>query len=199
MSILPEKDREPGARRARGRAGTGPAPGSTPGSAGSPGRRGARRQGAASQLPAALRRARGEVRHAAAWRSTGSVSGWSPRRSSPTPPSRCKRSTCPRCTAGTSSRCQLFSEPGAGSDLAAVQATSDARRRRMDRHGPEGLDLGRASVRHRRDRVQDRPRPAQAQGHHRLRRGHARTRGGDAAAPPDDGRGFVQRGLLHTR
>ncbi len=73
---------------------------------------------------------------------------------------------------------------------------SDQGRRRMDRHGPEGLDLGRAPVGHRRDRLQDRPRPAQAQGHHRFRGRHARPGGGDEAAAPDDGRGIFQRGLL---
>ena len=42
--------------------------------------------------------------------------------------------------------CQLFSEPGAGSDLAAWRP-GGARRRRVRGHRPEGVELGRAVLR----------------------------------------------------
>ena len=63
-----------------------------------------------------------------------------------------------------------------------------ARRRRVGHHRPEGVDLGRAVQRHRRDHLPHRPRPAQAQGPHRLRRRHAGARRRGAAAAPDDRR-----------
>ena len=74
-----------------------------------------------------------------------------------------------------------------------------ARRRRVDHHRPEGVDLGRAVQRHRRDHLPHRPRPAQAQGPHRLHRRHARARRRDPPAAPDDGRRVVQRGVLQRR
>ena len=40
--------------------------------------------------------------------------------------------------------CQLFSEPGAGSDVAGLGDARGARRRRVDRERPEGLDVARA-------------------------------------------------------
>ena len=42
--------------------------------------------------------------------------------------------------------CQLFSEPGAGSDLAGAADHGRARRRRVGRQRPEGVDVGRAAT-----------------------------------------------------
>jgi hypothetical protein len=92
--------------------------------------------------------------------------------------------------------CQLFSEPGAGIGPGRPHHQGGARRRRVGRHRPEGLDLGRPLLRHRRGHLSHRPRPAQAQGPHRLRGRHARARRGGPAAAPDDRRRRVQRGVL---
>ena len=92
--------------------------------------------------------------------------------------------------------CQLFSEPGAGSDLASLQTKAvrdgdewviTGRRcgRRADRPRISGMLIARTDV--------DAP---EAQGHHVLRvpDGPARRRG--AATPRDDRARAVQRGLL---
>ena len=44
---------------------------------------------------------------------------------------------------GQKAWCQLFSEPGAGSDLAGLNTAADQGRRRVGRQRPEGVDLGR--------------------------------------------------------
>ena len=74
-----------------------------------------------------------------------------------------------------------------------------ARRRRVGPHRSEGLDLGRAVQRHRRDHLPHRPRPAQAQGPHRLRRRHAGAGRRGAAAAPDDRRGRRSTRCSSTR
>ncbi len=74
-----------------------------------------------------------------------------------------------------------------------------ARRRRVDRQRPEGVDdagphltLGPARGAHR-------PRRPEARRPHRVRRRHARAGRRGPPAAPDDRRGRVQRGLLHRR
>ncbi len=95
--------------------------------------------------------------------------------------------------------CQLFSEPGAGSDLAGAAHDRGARRRRVDRERPEGLVVGCALL-----PPGDAARPhgsrrPQARGDHLLppRHEHAGHRG--ATAPADDRRRALQRGVLHRR
>ena len=83
--------------------------------------------------------------------------------------------------------CQMFSEPGAGSDVASLSMRADAGRRRVDAQRAEGVDHARArlGVRHRPRAY--RPGDREAQGHDDVRRRHARARCRGAAARPGDG------------
>ena len=95
--------------------------------------------------------------------------------------------------------CQLFSEPGAGSDLAALATRARARRRRLDRDRAEDLVLGRALRRLRHPARAQRRKGAQARRHHVFPGRHARARRERAAAAPDDGGPALQRGLPRRR
>ncbi len=96
--------------------------------------------------------------------------------------------------------CQLFSEPVAGSDLAGIQTKAAPRRRRVDPQRPEGVDVGRPLLRHRRDHHPDDHLPRQPPpGPDDVPGRHAGPRRGGAAPAPDDRRRLVQRGVLHRR
>ena len=94
---------------------------------------------------------------------------------------------------------QLFSEPGAGSDVASLVDDRGPRRRRVGDQRPEGVDVGRAVLRLRRDHLPDEPRRREAQGHHRVHRRHARAGRDDQAAQADERRRVVQRSVLRRR
>ncbi len=71
-----------------------------------------------------------------------------------------------------------------------------AGRGRVAGHRPEGVDLRRPVLGHRRGALPDRCQPAQAQGPHRVHRRHAGAGRRDPAATPDDRWRDLQRGLL---
>ena len=95
--------------------------------------------------------------------------------------------------------CQLFSEPGSGSDFAGLSPRGRAGRRRVDRQRSEGVDHAGPPLQVGAARGPHRPRGRKHEGLTAFvvdmqapgRRG--------AAAAADDRRGGVQRGVLHRR
>ena len=72
-----------------------------------------------------------------------------------------------------------------------------ARRRRVDRQRPEGVDLTRAHRRHGHAHCSDQRGRAEASGHQLDGHRYASTRCGDPPALRDDGARHVQRGVPH--
>ena len=96
--------------------------------------------------------------------------------------------------------CQLFSEPAAGSDLAAhPDARQAGRRRHLAADRPEGVDHERPARRLRAAARAHRRRRAQAQGPDHVHRPDGRAGRDDPPAAPDLRRGALQRGLLRRR
>ena len=182
VALFDEKSRRARGRRPQARPRRGGPRSSTPASAGSP----ARRRTAAASFPTPTSgrygALEGALRGARTRASSASASAWWRPRSSPTPPhDREGRLPDRRCTAATSSPASCSASRARAPTSPASQTHGRARRRRVDHHRPEGVDVGRAVHRHRRDHLPHRPRPAQAQGPHRLRRRHARARRRGAA------------------
>ena len=145
------------------------------------------------ELPRRLRprlqlSSRRKLRGARTRASSASASAWWRPRSSPTPPPQVKDAYLPQDVPGRPRRLPALQRARRRLRPRRPADQGRARRRRVGHHRPEGVDLGRPVHRHRRDHLPHRPRPAQAQGPHRLRRRHARARRRGAPAAPDDRR-----------
>ena len=94
---------------------------------------------------------------------------------------------------------QVFSEPGAGSDLAALRTRAVPRRRHVDPHRAEGLDLGRPDLAVRPGAGPQRRQAAPPRRAHHVHRRSRRPRRVAAAAQADDRSRQVRRGLPRRR
>ena len=107
--------------------------------------------------------------------SSASASAWSRPRSSPTRADDGEGQVPEGAVAGRHRRLPAVQRARCGQRPRLAADPRRARRRRVDHQRPEGLDIGRAVQRHRRDHHPQRSRHAQAQGPDGLHRRHARA------------------------
>ena len=124
---------------------------------------------------------------------------WPPRRSSTHGTDLHKEKFLRRILTGEDTWCQLFSEPGSGSDMAGAVTRADRQRQQVGDQRPEGVDhqraqgaLGPAAGARQLGR-------AQAQGARLLRPRHEAARRAGPSAEADERPRLVQPGVLHRR